>query len=103
MTGNRSTLYDYAVGTGPQIGGAFLSVNPPGTTIYSVFNGRVLSIDRATGDRTMLANTNVGRGPLVSYGFAHAGPNGIVWLSGDPGYSIGALDTVTGDRVIVAK
>jgi streptogramin lyase len=63
----------------------------------------VTAVDRATGNRTLLADHDVGRGPMMSYGFIDIAPDGIVWLSGDAGYSLGALDPLTGDRVVAAK
>ena len=55
------------------------------------------------GNRTAIANNTTGRGPLPAYSFVAAGPNGLLWLSGDAGYSIAAIDATTGDRVIAAK
>lgn len=102
-TGNRTTLSSPTVGSGPQLAGNRLALDPTGNTIYSLFNGRVTSVDKATGNRTVLADYDVGRGPMSSYGFIDVGPDGIIWLAGDAGYSIGAMDPVTGDRVVAAK
>ncbi|HRI64777.1 MAG TPA: PQQ-binding-like beta-propeller repeat protein [Polyangium sp.] len=108
-TGDRSTLYDYAVGTGPAVRVAYLTADPVTGDLYAAPLGQeILHVDRS-GNRTVLSGSGtvpVGTGPALYQlrGMYVYRPNDELVVIARTGMTNNVLsvDRSTGNRTIIS-
>jgi hypothetical protein len=110
--GNRTTLSNSSVGTGAQLGNPQdVELNADGKPIVVEFGNTanpygLISIDQASGNRTLISSNALGTGPAISEpGGIVIDSNGKHFVTG--GVSSGAavvftVDPATGDRIVVS-
>jgi hypothetical protein len=101
--GSRSILADDTRGSGPLIDpGTYKVAMGAGATAYLGDRGRLLRVDLATGDRTLLSDfPALGTGPEfdAAAGFVWDGPSNRVIAGADDDNLLLHVDPLTGDRV----